>query len=942
MAATGFTPIKIYASSTASSVPLAANLDNTNGAELAINTADGRLFYKDSSGVVQTMASKGTGSIGGSTTQVQFNNAGALGGSASLTWSGTVLTSSGFAGPLNGTVGATTPNTGAFTTLSASSTVSGTGFSTYLASPPAIGGTAAAAGSFTTLNSTGGALNGSIGATTASTGAFTTLTAATSITNSSLTTGRIVYTTTGGLETSSANLLYSGTDLTVYGLTVGRGAGAVSTNTAVGANALLSNSSNTNSVAVGSGTMQSATASASNSTALGYRALFAGDGFSASTAVGSQALYNNSGQNNTAVGYQAGYSNTTGTVTAVGFQSLNSNTTGTSNVALGAYAGQSNTTNNNLTAIGANAAQLTTVGVTTAVGAGALISNTTGADNTAIGDRAMYNSTTGSSNTALGSQPLRLNTTGANNTALGYQSLFSNTTASSNTAVGYAAAYGNTTGTENTAVGVTALYTNTTGSYNTALGRDALRLNTTASYNTALGYQAGYNITVGEYNTYLGGAAANAATTGTRNTFIGYASGSTVTTGDRTSILGRFNGNQGGLDIRTSSNYIVLSDGDGNPRQVINSSGYVGIQNTVPAAPLHVGSLNGTGSLNGYTKLAVEGTDYSVITLKCPSANFNQIIFTDTTTTSLGGINYYNSTNATPNAMAFNVNNGERMRIDSSGNLLVGQTTAAVETGSIVTAKNLEITRTIDSDGAALGQLSWVNNTNAGIGSGTSFAKDVACIKGIMDGTGNNSGGYLTFETKADAGTRAERMRIDASGNVLVGTTNTSPTAGAGMKFIFSADPANPVVKNVVADASGAYSTWNLYSTNAGAYRFFVTTAGVINATTIVITAISDQRLKENIRDIDVGLDAILALKPRRFDWKSGKGQDKKNAAGFIAQEFEDVFPECVGTSEAGEDGIEYKNINHETLIPTLVKAIQEQQALIQDLTTRLAALEAK
>jgi hypothetical protein len=54
-----------------------------------------------------------------------------------------------------GTIGATTASTGAFTTLSASSTVSGTGFSTYLASPPAIGGTAAAAGTFTTLTSTG-------------------------------------------------------------------------------------------------------------------------------------------------------------------------------------------------------------------------------------------------------------------------------------------------------------------------------------------------------------------------------------------------------------------------------------------------------------------------------------------------------------------------------------------------------------------------------------------------------------------------------------------------------------------------------------------------------------------------------------------------------------------------------------------------------------------
>jgi hypothetical protein len=60
-----------------------------------------------------------------------------------------------FNGPINGTVGATTPAAGAFTTLAASSTVSGTGFSTYLASPPAIGGTAAAAGAFTTLAASG-------------------------------------------------------------------------------------------------------------------------------------------------------------------------------------------------------------------------------------------------------------------------------------------------------------------------------------------------------------------------------------------------------------------------------------------------------------------------------------------------------------------------------------------------------------------------------------------------------------------------------------------------------------------------------------------------------------------------------------------------------------------------------------------------------------------
>jgi hypothetical protein len=152
MSQTGFTPILNYASGTASAVPLAANLTSSaSGAELAVNYADGKLFYKDSGGVVQVMASKATGAIGGATTQVQFNNAGVLGGSANLTFDGTTLTAAGLAGPFNGTVGATTANTGAFTTLSASSTVSGTGFSTYLASPPAIGGTAAAAITGTTV-----------------------------------------------------------------------------------------------------------------------------------------------------------------------------------------------------------------------------------------------------------------------------------------------------------------------------------------------------------------------------------------------------------------------------------------------------------------------------------------------------------------------------------------------------------------------------------------------------------------------------------------------------------------------------------------------------------------------------------------------------------------------------------------------------------------------
>ena len=89
----------------------------------------------------------GGGSAAGSNTQVQFNNSGAFGASSNLTWNGTTLTSTGFGGPINGTVGATTPAAGAFTTLSATTPVAvtsgGTGVATTTAYSVVFAGTTA-------------------------------------------------------------------------------------------------------------------------------------------------------------------------------------------------------------------------------------------------------------------------------------------------------------------------------------------------------------------------------------------------------------------------------------------------------------------------------------------------------------------------------------------------------------------------------------------------------------------------------------------------------------------------------------------------------------------------------------------------------------------------------------------------------------------------------
>jgi hypothetical protein len=87
MAQTGFTPLQIYYSATTTNVPLAANLA---AGELAINTADGKLFYKDSSNVVQVLGTKG-GVGSSSTTQVLYNSSGLVVGSANLTFDGTKL-----------------------------------------------------------------------------------------------------------------------------------------------------------------------------------------------------------------------------------------------------------------------------------------------------------------------------------------------------------------------------------------------------------------------------------------------------------------------------------------------------------------------------------------------------------------------------------------------------------------------------------------------------------------------------------------------------------------------------------------------------------------------------------------------------------------------------------------------------------------------------------
>ena len=232
MAATNFTPIQLYFSTTASAVPLAANLAQ---GELAINITDGKLYYEDNGGVVQVIATKGAGTIGGSTTQIQYNNAGALAGNAAMVFNNTTnvtpLTTLNLTHALGAIYGGTAQSTytqGDFLYASASNTLAklGIGANTYIltstgsvpqwVAPSSIavltatnlaGGLAGSVPYQSALDTTTFLAIGAANRVMTSTGTapqwVTSLTGLTgvsssSITNTSLTSGRVVVSTTAG------------------------------------------------------------------------------------------------------------------------------------------------------------------------------------------------------------------------------------------------------------------------------------------------------------------------------------------------------------------------------------------------------------------------------------------------------------------------------------------------------------------------------------------------------------------------------------------------------------------------------------------------------------------------------------------------------------------------------------------------------------------------
>jgi len=304
-------------------------------------------------------------------------------------------------------------------------------------------------------------------------------------------------------------------------------------------------------------------------------------------------------------------------------------------------------------------------------------------------------------------------------------------------------------------------------------------------------------------------------------------------------------------------------------------------------------------------------------------------------TTNFGGANALYLSNGLSAPIAFATSNVEQMRIDASGNVMIGTTTprqilTVAQNSS--TGMSLEILNlNTGNNTTKYAQLNFSGYDTVGTYKGTGLITTGPSGANYIDS-------YMAFSTRI-SDVIAERMRIDSSGNLLVGDT----TAVAGRAQISNLVNAGTEQALRTRLGSGCNNTtsYHLVASTGGSDKLYIYGNGNVVNSNNSYGALSDIKLKENIVDATPKLEKINQIRIVNYNIIG----DEQKQIGVIAQELEQVFPGMVEESpdldkEGNNLGTATKSVKYSVFVPMLIKAIQEQQALITQLQADVAALK--